>query len=289
MAEIVNVRMSEIRPGDNDRVVFEAAGLRELADSLAAHGLAQPITVRPMAAGGYEIVAGERRWRAAGLLGWATIPAIVRELSDEDAAAVMLLENIARRDLSPIEEARAYASRRNRFGWSVADLAKHANRSADFVRRRLALLDLLPEVQQLVTSKALPLAYAEALIDLRASGQSAAIATLGGRDGVPSIATWRAMVGELLTKQDQLMMDFDLGAYAAELIAAAESNPLKSATGIERDARMPRMKRKGTVSQSLLRYVEELRAEGLDTQALAVATVLDEMVKAGWVQMKRND
>lgn len=97
------VPVAQIVPGNNDREEFDAVALRELADSIGQHGLAQPITVRPYGQG-FQIVAGERRWRAVQLLGWETIPALVRPLSDEEASAIMLLENIQRAELNPIAE-----------------------------------------------------------------------------------------------------------------------------------------------------------------------------------------
>lgn len=143
MTEVQMVPVALIAPGDNDREEFAETALRELADSIAQHGLAQPITVRP-SDGGYQIVAGERRWRAVRLLGWKAIPALVRELSDETASAIMLLENIQRAELNPIEEARAYRKRMMQFGWNAAQTARAANVPEERVRMRLMLLSFAP-------------------------------------------------------------------------------------------------------------------------------------------------
>ena len=108
MTEIANIPVSSIAAGNNDRKEFDPVKLEELAASIAAHGLAQPITVRPLSGliPGFEIVAGERRFRAISrVLQWDTIPAIVRDLDDEAASAIMLAENTGRADLNPIEEA----------------------------------------------------------------------------------------------------------------------------------------------------------------------------------------
>src|SRR3990167_1299050 len=114
----------KIDQGANDRTVFNAEALDDLAASIRDNGLAQPITVRPVRRGRYEIVAGERRFRAcAHLLGWTSVPCIVRDMDDAQAAAVMLAENVARADLDPADEALAYQSRIERYGWMVDELA----------------------------------------------------------------------------------------------------------------------------------------------------------------------
>ena len=121
-ATVKSVPADRIRAGCNDRKTFDPAGLRQLADSIAASGLAQPPTVRPMPGGWFELVAGERRFRACTeLLGWVEVPCHVRELSDSEAADIMLAENEARADLDPIEQARAYRSRLDA-GVSIADI-----------------------------------------------------------------------------------------------------------------------------------------------------------------------
>lgn len=157
--EIRDLALDQIRPGNNDRKTFATANLEELAASIAANGLAQPITVRP-AGGSFEIVAGERRYRACTLLGWSTIPAIVRELDDEAASAIMLIENLQRADLSPIEEAWAYRDRLDRFGGTLDDLAASVGVSSSHVKRRLDLLELRPEILHLVGCGQLGVSFA---------------------------------------------------------------------------------------------------------------------------------
>ncbi|HUT15496.1 MAG TPA: ParB/RepB/Spo0J family partition protein, partial [Anaerolineae bacterium] len=146
------ISIDSIRRGDNDRQAFDQVALEELSESIRTHGLVQPITIRPMTDGHYEIVAGERRWLACKLLTWHEIPAIVRDLDDEAASAIMLAENIGRKELTPIEEANAYRRRIDQFGWSETQVAGVAGVSLDLVRRRLSLLQLVPEAQTLVGS-----------------------------------------------------------------------------------------------------------------------------------------
>ncbi len=198
---IMDLDCTKIVAGNNDRKAFDAVALRELADSLEAHGLAQPITVRPIGER-YEIVAGERRFRASQLAGWTTIPAIVREMGDEEAAAIMLIENVQRVDLNAMDEAEAYQKRQAQFGWSVAEIAKHAKVPASRVRARLALLDLVPQVQTLVRGGSMPLGYAEVMVDLDANRQVLSMRYFSQAKR-PTIAEFRAVCGELLAAQSQ--------------------------------------------------------------------------------------
>jgi len=121
MSQIHQIPVEKIIVGNNDRKQFNQQGLAELATSIAEHGLAQPPTLRPVIDGMYEIVAGERRTRAMrDVLKWKFIPAIVRDLDDQQASAIMLIENIERKDLNPMEEAQAYSERMKRFAWRIS-------------------------------------------------------------------------------------------------------------------------------------------------------------------------
>jgi ParB family transcriptional regulator, chromosome partitioning protein len=145
--------------------------LEELAASIKANGVIQPIVVRPLPAGTagdakYEIVAGERRWQAAKLAGLADIPVIVRELSDSQAVAVALIENIQREELTPAEEARALKRLIGEFSLTHADVAEAVGRSRAAVTNLLRLLDLPGEVVALIDSRSLSMGHARALLGL---------------------------------------------------------------------------------------------------------------------------
>lgn len=206
MDRILELRTTEIAPGDNDRRSFDREALEELARSIAENGLAQPITVRPLqdAQGHrYQIVAGERRWRAvAEVLGRETIPAVVKDLDDLQASSIMLAENMARADLDPIEEAEAYRKRMRLFGWDQTEVANVAGVSCDTVMRRLALLDLAPDIQALIQHGQLPLAHADALVKLDRNRQRIALRVFSGTNEMP-IGDFRAMCMELLEEQSQ--------------------------------------------------------------------------------------
>ena len=153
------------------RVDMRDETLAELAESIKAQGIVQPIVVRPLrSAGGgetrYEIVAGERRWRAAQLAGLQSIPAVVRDIEDQAAVAVALIENIQREDLNPIEEARALHRLVEEFGLTHADAAEAVGRSRATVSNLLRLLELPRAVRELLEQRKLDMGHARALLGL---------------------------------------------------------------------------------------------------------------------------
>lgn len=160
--------------------------LEELADSIRAQGVVQPIVVRPLAGAGgatrYEIIAGERRWRAAQLAGLQEIPAIVRDVPDEAAVAMALIENIQRENLNPLEEARALERLIDEFGMTHQQAAQAVGRSRAAVTNLLRLLDLSPEVKRMVEIRELEMGHARALLGISDAGaQLAAARTVASR------------------------------------------------------------------------------------------------------------
>jgi ParB family chromosome partitioning protein len=165
---------------------LRADSLEELADSIRAQGIVQPIVVRPLAAAGgairYEIIAGERRWRAAQLAGLQEIPAIVRDVPDEAAVAMALIENIQRENLNPLEEARALERLIDEFGMTHQQAAKAVGRSRAAVTNLLRLLDLSPDVKRMVEIRELEMGHARALLGISdAHAQLAAARTVVSR------------------------------------------------------------------------------------------------------------
>lgn len=142
---------------------FDKALLQELADSLKAQGLIQPVLVRPFG-GKFELIAGERRWRAAQLAGLGDIPVIVREMDDQSVAAVSLIENIQRKDLNPLEEAEALSRLRDEFGMTHDAVADSVGRSRTAVSNMLRLLDLHDEPKRLLDEGKLDMGHARALL-----------------------------------------------------------------------------------------------------------------------------
>jgi len=163
---LIELDMDQIRPGSyQPRRNFDEVALQELADSLKQQGLVQPILVRSYA-GNFEIIAGERRWRAAELAGFKSIPAIVRDLDDRSVAAVSLIENIQRKDLNALEEANALHRLRSEFGMTQGEVAESVGRSRAAVANLLRLLDLHEDVKVLLETGALDMGHARALLAL---------------------------------------------------------------------------------------------------------------------------
>jgi ParB/RepB/Spo0J family partition protein len=129
------------------RTVFDATGIEELAASIDSNGLLQPVTVRADGKGGYMLVCGERRYRACVMLGWATIDAIVVDLSDDDLADAAIIENLQRKDITPLEEARAFQKRLDA-GVSLEDLARRLGKAPHRITERTSLLKLTSEYQE---------------------------------------------------------------------------------------------------------------------------------------------
>jgi ParB family chromosome partitioning protein len=148
----------------NPRKDFDEADLTELAESIRQKGLVQPIIVRPNAAGGYEIVAGERRWRAAQRAGMHTVPVIVRELNDQEMLELAIIENVQRSDLNAIEEASGYNDLMERFNYTQERLAEVIGKSRSHVANTLRLLKLPDKVRSFVREGKLTAGHARALV-----------------------------------------------------------------------------------------------------------------------------
>jgi ParB family transcriptional regulator, chromosome partitioning protein len=171
---------------------FDEGAIRELAESVRAQGIVQPVVVRPLAPGRYELVAGERRWRAARQAGLATVPAVVRETGDRDALLLALVENVAREDLSPLEEARAYAALQDEFGLPLGEIAERVGRSKPSVSNRLRLLELPDEVLALVDDGVLTEGHARAVLAVPGSEERRRLARRIAERGLTVRAAERA-------------------------------------------------------------------------------------------------
>jgi ParB family chromosome partitioning protein len=171
---------------------FEPEATTGLASSIKQQGLLQPIVVRPRAAGGYELIAGERRWRAAREAGITELPALVRDADDRDSLLLALVENVAREQLSPVEEARAYAALLDEFDLSLAEVAERVGRSKPAVSNRLRLLELPEEVLWMVARGELTEGHARAVLALRDHDARKKLAKRIVRDGLSVRAAEKA-------------------------------------------------------------------------------------------------
>ena len=160
-----SLNINTVHPNPNQpRTKIDLEKLNELADSIKEHGVIQPIVVREIEPGNYQIIAGERRWRACKKLGMETIPAVVAEYTDLQSTEVALIENLQRVDLSPVEEALAYQSLINEFAITQDDLAKRVGKSRSAVANILRLLSLPEEILKLLNQGKLTTGHARALL-----------------------------------------------------------------------------------------------------------------------------
>lgn len=290
---VKNIPVNLIRAGNNDRKHFDEAALHDLAASIREHGLAQPITVRPMdGEKWYEIVAGERRYRAISqILQWDTIPALVRELSDEEAAAIMLVENTGRVDLDPIAEANAYAIRADKFGWTPAKIAEAAGVNVERVTNRMKLLKLVEDIQHYVRIQQFPIGHALLIIDLDANRQRIAIRAFNSAKSMP-LNRFRDVVAELMQHQLE-ESQMDMFTLELKLVEAVQSDAVvalrgkKARTGAPISAKLPAVKVSGKdgVGDILDRYILELIQTGETDAAAAIGTVYNALVAGNWVQV----
>jgi len=166
-AELAQVPVDALRPGKyQPRTRMDEASLNELAESIRARGVIQPIVVRPVGDSQYEILAGERRWRAARIAGLETIAAVVREVPDEAALGIGLIENIQREDLNPVEEASGLKRLIEEFKLTHDEVARAIGRSRVGVTNLLRLLELAPAVQAMLQEGAIDMGHARALLSL---------------------------------------------------------------------------------------------------------------------------
>jgi ParB family chromosome partitioning protein len=165
------------------RRTFSADKLKELADSIRASGLVQPVLLR-RADGRYQLIAGERRWRAAREAGLTTIPAVVREIGDRDALELALTENLLREDLNPLDAAQGYALLQQKHGLSHEEIAERLGLDRSTVTNTLRLLRLPPEVQQMIVEGAISSGHARALLGLESAAAQLQLANLIVKQGL---------------------------------------------------------------------------------------------------------
>ena len=161
------LRTAEIEPNrDQPRKYFSDEAIASLADSIREHGMLQPVLVRPLNSGGYQIVAGERRWRAARMLGMDEIPVNIRELSDTEAMQISLIENLQREDLNPIEEAEGLQALIDKCGYTQEEVAVSVGKSRPAITNSLRLLKLPQEVRDMAKDGVISAGHARALLPL---------------------------------------------------------------------------------------------------------------------------
>ena len=207
------LRISDIEPNRGQpRQHFDEAEIANLADSIRQHGLIQPIVVRPMESGGYQIVAGERRWRACRMIGMNEVPAIIKELSDYETAQIALIENIQREDLNPIEEAAAYRTLMDEYSMTQEQLSKAVGKSRSAIANSVRLLNLPEPIIEMLKKREL------------STGQAKAIAAADSEEKMIELAK-EAAAGRLTVRGIEKLLSKD----GAETSGAEKSSDGKSA------------------------------------------------------------
>lgn len=286
----VMIDTRQIVAGPNDRQTFRQSDLLALADSIKAHGLISPITVRPIEGSElFEIVAGERRYRACCLLGWTEIKAFVADLSDEEAAAVMLAENTGRVDLNPIEEAQAFRVRRDRFGWTVQQISAASGASETLILRRILLLELRPELQAMIASGNLPVGHGEAMASLDKNRQLIAVRSLRDASRMPPLSSFRQLVNQLRSEQDQEAL-FDLADGFNLRMQEPDRSVLRGKRAVPSvptrgDLPAPETKSTDSAASVIERWIRQLSIGGFDSEAATVGTLYTALVRSNFLKM----
>ena len=184
-AGAVTLPLEEIVPNrEQPRKQFDEAALADLSASIAQHGVLQPLVVRPMPDGSYQLVAGERRWRASRMAGLTEVPVVIRELTEQQAAEVALIENLQREDLNPMEEALGYQTLMENYGMTQEQAAQVVNKSRPAVANALRLLHLPAPVAELVSVGVLSAGHARTVLAFEGEDMQVAAATAAVEKGL---------------------------------------------------------------------------------------------------------
>lgn len=199
----VSVKISEIEPNrDQPRKEFDSEALSELADSISQHGVLQPLLLRPLLTGGYRIVAGERRWRAARMAGLTEVPAIIREMSDAEEMLFALIENLQREDLTPLEEARGYRTLIEAQDFTQEEVSKAVGKSRPAITNALRLLNLPEDIQGMLERREITAGHARTLLSFK-SQEDMRLGAQKAKDGA-SVRELEALAKRLNEKKESL-------------------------------------------------------------------------------------
>ena len=191
---IQNLRLSEIEPNKNQpRKNFDSAALRVLADSIRENGVLQPLLVRPLPTGRYQIVAGERRWRASKMAGLDSVPVMIKELTEIETMQLALIENLQRENLNPLEEAMGYKELMDNFGMTQEELSKVVGKARSSITNSLRLLTLPKMVQELLENGEVSAGHCKALMGIKSPSMMVELA-LRAADGELSVRSIEKIV-----------------------------------------------------------------------------------------------
>ena len=212
---------------------FDSEALSDLADSIRQHGIIQPLTVRRLQSGYYQIIAGERRWRAARMAGLSEVPAVVIEADDRKAMELAMIENLQREDLNPMEEAEGYQVLMEQYGMTQEEAAQRVGKSRPAVANALRLLKLCPDVRKLVEEGAISGGHGRTLVTLSEKQQKEAAAAIVKSD--LSVRQTEQLVKKLTTEKKEKpgkdAAGVDYAAEAARELTSRLGRPCKIVTG----------------------------------------------------------
>lgn len=226
---IASVESNSAQPRKN----FDEAALAQLADSIRQHGIIQPLTVRKLSSGYYQIIAGERRWRAARLAGLQEVPALVIEADDRKTAELAMIENLQREDLNPIEEAGGYQTLIQQYHMTQEEAAQRVGKSRSAVANTLRLLELTPAVQKQVKSGELSAGHARALVPLSPAMQTRAAEAIiqGGLSVRQAEALAKRLAAEKKPEKKAAAGQVDYAAEAQKELSSKLGRGVKIVTG----------------------------------------------------------
>lgn len=182
---IVTLKISELQPNrDQPRREFDEKSLAELADSISQHGILQPLLVRPFLDGGYQIVAGERRYRAARMAGLTEVPVVIRDLSDSETMQLALIENLQREDLTPVEEARGYRQLMDNYGLKQEEVSRVVGKSRPAIANTLRLLELPEDILKLISDGKLSAGHGRTLLAFKNPAEMEKAARLASTEDI---------------------------------------------------------------------------------------------------------
>ena len=215
------------------RKYFDDAALAELAESIRLHGIIQPLTVRKLSSGYYQIIAGERRWRAARLAGLKEVPVVVMEADDRKAAELAMIENLQREDLNPMEEALGYQALIQQYHMTQEEAAARVGKSRPAVANSLRLLELDPSVQQQVVEGRLSAGHARALVPLSPALQVRAAGTIlqGGLSFRQTETLAKRLAAEKKAKRSPAANQVNYAAEAQQSLSSALGRKVRIVTG----------------------------------------------------------
>ncbi len=212
------LRISEIEPNrDQPRKNFSDDAIAALADSIREHGMLQPVLVRPISSGGYQIVAGERRWRAARMLGLEEIPVSIRELSDSETMQIAIIENLQRENLNPVEEATGYNDLMEKYGMTQDQVAKLVGRSRSAIANSVRLLSLPDRVVRMLENGEISAGHGRALLGFENEELLVATALRASNGGLTVRQVERAAQKSTETEDEGAAADKRIDNYFVEM------------------------------------------------------------------------